>query len=365
MNTRDRYKLFVRQIAVQFQPKFVDKSDKLYCPRHAGILASAGFGYPNEHSYLNALKNDAERCVGFYIPDSKMIARCMIEQLGYPESSLDELVRIFVQASTNFEDVGFRADFLDDLQGPPVRIGRSRDRANHVDLMRWIEHAIDDEDRYVRKHFWKYVSDKNPADYFDYDIQAPKEFPSLHHLGRTLKFPIIAVYDLDMRADEEASHYGINRQLAFRGSVLLKPSGRRGWRYPTCRLDDVPFRDERNEAERALEPFVFPGEAVNEDEFEAGRLAAWESKPIPEERLNSLDWLAGYVMRGPNCNASGHMSTGLVDRAFSQAIAYAEALGLFDPLRIAIAGCRQLVSTRSTRQLEAAIAEELDRRQQY
>lgn len=363
MNTHNRYRLFVRQIAVQFKPKSVGRTDKLYCDRHAGILASAGFGYPDEHSFHVALKKDVERCSGFYIPDSQMIARCMIEKHGYPQDALNELVRIFELASVNFLDVGFFADFYDDLQGPPVRIGSSRKRANHVDLMTRIEHALDDEDRYIRKHFWNYVSNENPADYFDYRIQAPKDFPSFHHLGRTLRFPLTVNYDLDMKADEEASHYGFNRQLAFRGSVLLKPSGRRGWRFPTCRLDDLPFRDERTEAERALEPFVFPGEPVDEDELEAGRWAAWEKQPIPEGKRDSLDWLAGYVMRGPDCNASGHMSTGQVDKAISQAIAYAEALDLFDPIRIAVAGCRQLVSTRSTRQLEAAIAEERGLRQ--
>lgn len=363
MSTRKRYDLFVSYIAQQFAKKTAISGSKLYCSRHAEILASAGFGYPNQHTFLIALEKRVERCVGYYIPDSQMIKQCMIQGLGYPESSLNELLSIFVQASTNYSDVGFRADFFDDLQGAPQLIGGSRDRANHVDLKNRIIDAIDDEDRHTRKHFWKFVSDENPADYFDYDLRAPKDFPRNYHLGRTINFPLVAMYDLDMKADEEASHYGYNRQLSFRGSVRIKPSGRRGWRFPTCRLDDLPFRDERNDAERAKELFVFPGETLDDDDFEAGRWAAWEKESIPDDKLHSLDWLAGYAMHGENCNAGGHMSNGLVDRALAEAIAYAESLELFDPLRIAIEGCRHLVSTRTTRQLEGAIAEELDRRQ--
>ncbi|UVM05085.1 hypothetical protein [Pseudomonas laurylsulfatiphila] len=365
MNRQQRYNLFVSHIARQFPATPAVEGSKLYCRRHAGVLASAGFGYSTEFDFRIELDTGYEQCSGYYIPDRQMIAQRLIQDLGYPESSLDGLVRIFELASTNFSDVGFRADFYDDLRGPRHLFVGSRERVNPAIFKRLITESIDDEDRPTRKRFWQFVRDDNPADYFDYAFKVPQDFPSSYHLQRTIRFSVVAAYDLDMGGDQEASFFGTNRQVAFRGSVRLRPSGRRGWHFPTCRLEDVPFRDERNEAELAGEPYAFPGEGLDDAAFEAGRMASWEKDPIPADKVHSLDWLAGYVMRGENCNASGHMSTGLVDRALVQAIDYAESLQLFDPLRIAIEGCRHLASTRNTRQLEEAIAEELDRRQPY
>lgn len=51
MNRQQRYNLFVSHIARQFPATPAVEGSKLYCRRHAGVLASAGFGYSTEFDF--------------------------------------------------------------------------------------------------------------------------------------------------------------------------------------------------------------------------------------------------------------------------------------------------------------------------
>ncbi len=362
MNAQQRFKLLVSHLRKLLSDDPTISKLGQFSPRHAEILAAAGFGYRSEFDYLRAAKNKVEHCVGYYIPDSQMIAQRMVTDLQYPEQLLQVLVWLFERAGTNDPAIQCRMDYDDDLAGPRQRISGSNDYANRERLKSAFIGALDEEDRPLRRWFWKYIRDDNPEDHFSYELKVPRDFPSSHHLGRTISFPLIVSYDLDLGADAEASFFKYNRQLAFSGSVRIVPSGRRGWRYPTVKLNQTPLRDQRTAAERQKEPYVQPGEDLDDDEFEAGREAARNSAPIPVAKIDSLAWLAGYVMRLGDGLALGHMSTGQAFKAFHLALANAESLDIFDPLRVAAEGCRHLASTRCSRQLEEAIADEIAER---
>lgn len=363
MSAQQRFKLLVSHLKELLSKHPTISKLNNFSPRHAETLAAAGFGYSSEHDYLRAVRNNVEHCVGFYIPDSQMIARRMVNDLHYPQQLLQELIWLFERAGTNDPAIQCRMDYVDDLIGPRQRINGSKDYANREMLKRAFINALDDEDRPMRRWFWRYVRDDNPEDHFSYELNVPQDFPNSYHLGRTINFPLKVSYDLDLGADTEASFFNYNRQLAFNGNLRITPSGRRGWRYPTFKLNEAPVRDQRSDAELRKEPYVQPGEDLDDDEFEAGRDAARHKAPIPSEKIDSLAWLAGYVMRWKDGMAGGHMSTGRAFDAFHKALANAESLDLFDPLLIAAEGCRHLASTRCSRQLEEAIADEIAARQ--
>lgn len=366
MSAQTRFKLLVTHLTKLLRDDPTISKLENFSPRHAETLAAAGFGYRSQFDYLRAAKNHVEHCVGYYIPDSQTIAQRMVNDLQYPEQLLPVLVRLFERAGTNDPAIQCRMDYDDDLVGPRKLISGTKDHANRERLKSAFIDALDnDEHRPLRRWFWEYIRDDNPEDHFTYELNVPRDFPSSYHLGRTISFPLTVSYDLDLGADQEASFFKYNRQLAFSGSARIVPSGLRGWRYPTFKLNETPTYDQRTDAERDKKPYVQPGEDLDDDEFEAGRAAGRMCAEIPVEKNGSLAWMAGYVLNWKDGLAWGHMSTGQSHKAFHLALDTAESLDLLElePLRVAAEGCRHLASTRCSRQLEDAIADEIAERQ--
>src|SRR5690606_18833179 len=129
-----------------------------------------------EFDYLRAAKNKVEHCVGYYIPDSQMIAQRMVTDLQYPEQLLQVLVGLFERAGTNDPAIQCRIDYDDDLTGPRQRISGSNDYANRERLKSAFIDALDEEDRPLRRWFWKYIRDDNPEDHFSYELNVPRDF---------------------------------------------------------------------------------------------------------------------------------------------------------------------------------------------
>jgi hypothetical protein len=215
-------------------------------PRHAEHLAAAGFGFPSMHAYLAAEKAGSERCSGYYIPDSAMIAARMTE-LGYPPAVVGKCLEVFVQAVTNDPYGAARADVIDDLQGERMRLPGSNKLANHVMLMRHLKDGILREESSLWTTLARFGigNDSETEDNLTYSIELPPDFPSHYHLEQIVDVPFVMIYVLHQGEDQEALFDRTNRQLGFRGSLRLKPSGKRGWTYPTIRMEETPFVDHR------------------------------------------------------------------------------------------------------------------------
>ncbi|NVD97728.1 hypothetical protein [Massilia sp. BJB1822] len=350
--------LFEETIRLRGNPE--DKTQ--FHSRHAEHLVAAGFGFPNWHGYLTAVTAKSERCCGYYLPDTRMIISRMSD-LGYSGPIAARCPDLFAQAVTN-GDGSTRAEFAEDLEGERLRVSGSQRLAYNSLMHQNLTHdVLDNEDR-----LWSVLArfgiehDREAEDNLEISIDMPPDFPSLHHLGQTVDLPITAVYDLDQGSDQEALFHGDNRQLGFRGNLRLKPSGKRGWAYPTLKMNSEPFVDGRNAAEIQGNFQAYDWPDIDKQKFDDGYAAGRAGMtPAPQA---SFDWLAGWVMVANGANATGHMSTGLVDKALAEAMANASTLDTFSPkdvLELAAQACRSCASTRNRRSLEEIIQEQVDR----
>lgn len=316
------------------------------------VVAAAGFGHKSTFDF-----HQAERCVGQYIPDRSAIQQHIVE-LGFDAHLTERFLRYFTDALFSVSH-DCRADLVDDLDGPPEMLYTQR--VNGLRMREWIDFWIDDEQLHSRKIFRSFILDDNPEHHlFRYDYQLPVNFPSRVHLNTQLNIRVIARYDLDGGEDPLAFARNQNRQLALAGTMILKPSGPRGWAYPTIRYEELPIRDDRNEYERNMQPNPRPGKEYDVDQFDAGMEAGRLRAVPPPVWEMSEDWWAGYIMRGEGCIAFAHMGTGRVDAAFYEALARADALGVANAIELAANACRHLASTRFARVLEEVIAQHTD-----
>lgn len=361
MNARIQEVIF---LIAQFLRELLRLNPEYLKPRHAEHLMAAGFGYPNLHAYLAASKAGLERCRGYYIPDSAMIQARMIE-LGYPPEVARQCVDVFARGVSNG---GFaRADMDDDLQGERQFIQGSGESMNHAVMVQNLRDDIMREESSV----WTTLAqhgiphDGETEDNLTCAIQLSQDFPSFQHLNRTVDVPFVARYDLEQGSNPEALFYKTNRRLEFRGNLRLQPSGKRGWAYPTIRLDETPFVDHRTEEERRGEYTTYPTPNIDERLFDEGVAAGRHDTPPPSGA--SFDFLAGWIMTAHGVNSTGHMSTGLIDRAFYGALENAKALrgiGSHEAFHLASQACRYLASTRIRGALEELIQEQAEDEQQ-
>lgn len=326
--------------------------------RHAEHLAAAGFGFRNTHDYYAAAKAGSEHCSGYYIPDSAMIVSRMTE-LGYPPVLAEQCINLFVQAVCN-SDGSVRADIFDDLHGDQMRVSGTNLSANHSLLTQHFKYDILREESRLWTTLVRHgiEHDRETEDNVRCSISLMPDFPSHAHLERTIDVPFVAFYDLDQGEDQEALFYQRNRQLGFRGSLRLSPSGKRGWAYPTMRLEETPFVDDRTQDEIEGNYPVHQDSGIDNQEFENGNAAGDANKQPPVHA--SFDFLAGWIMTAYDVNSTGHMSTGQIEKAFYGALANAEELGTFNKRgahQLAAQACRHLASNRIRRALEALIQE--------
>jgi hypothetical protein len=324
-------------------------------PRHAEQLAAAGFGFSSMHDYRSATKAGSERCRGYYIPDSAMIELRMSE-LGYPPNVVRACVELFAQAVSN-GDGSTRATLVDDLRGERLRVSDSDELANHSLLMETLKYDILSEE----SSLWPTLArfgigyDGETEENVHVSINLAPDIPSLHHLGQIIEVRFDAIYDLDQGEDTEALFYKTNRQLGLRGNLRLKPSGKRGWAYPTIRMEETPFIDDRTPAEMQGEYAIHAAPNIDEQQFDDGADAGLAD--LQPASHASSDFLAGWIMTANGVNGRGHMSTGQIDKAFYGALANARTLDVHDAHYLAAQACRYLVSSRARRALEELIQE--------
>lgn len=330
-------------------------------PRHAEQLAAAGFGYPSWHAYLAAANAKVERCSGYYVSDIRMITARMIE-LDYSEPFAAQCAGLFVQAVSN-GDGSTRADLADDLQGKRLR-DRESDRPMYNLLM--SENLTYDVMR-EESRLWTLLAnfgiahDGETEGNCNVSIDLPHDFPAHRHLGKTIDLKMTALYDLDQGADIEELFYGRNRQLGFLGNVRLTPSGLRGWSYPTIGMEMTPFVDHRNAYEIQGNYNAYDAPDIDKQEFDDGYTAGMSN--ILRVPHATIDWLAGWIMVANGANATGHMSTGQVDKALADALANAyliDTLRPTDALHLAAQACRYYASPRTRPALEELIREHVD-----
>jgi hypothetical protein len=327
-------------------------------PRHAEHLAAAGFGFPNFHDYLADAEADSERCSGYYIPDSAMI-KSRMAGLGYPPEVVRKCLGFFVQAVTN-EDGSARADLIDDLRGEREFIHGSNKLANHGMLVQYFKWDIMREESGLWAMLARHgiAHDGETENNLICMIELSPDFPSHYHLKQTIDVPFVVRYDLEQGEDQEALFYNANRRLEFRGNLRLKPSGKRGWGYPTIRLEETPFVDHRTPEERRAEYPVHQKPDIDEQEFDNGTDAG-RADMLPSPQA-SFGFLAGWIMTANEVNGTGHMSTGQIEKAFYGALENARTLGVFsghEAFHLASQACRYLASNRIRRALEELIQE--------
>ena len=324
-------------------------------PRHAEHLAAAGFGFPNFHDYLAAEKAGSERCSGYYILDSAMIEARMAD-LGYPPEVVRKCAEIFARAVSNGDDFA-RADLVDDLNGERLRTD-SGELLNHSMLLQNIKWDLTREESSVWFTLARHgiAHDGETEDNLTCVIELSQDVPSRYHLDQTIDVPFVARYDLENGEDPEALFFNTNRRMEFRGNLRLTPSGKRGWGYPTVRLEQTPYLDQRTPQERRGEYPVHQGPEIDEQNFEMG-VDAGRADRLPSPQA-PFDFLAGWVMTANKLNGTGHMSTGQIEKAFFGALANAktlDALSDHDASHLAARACRYLASNRVRRPLEELI----------
>jgi hypothetical protein len=324
-------------------------------PRHAEHLLAAGFGYYDAYAYRAAANARTELCQGYYIQDSRTIVARMLE-LGYKPALAQACVDFFAQALTNYDDFT-RADLMDDLHLPKrLTIGETDELMNN-DLfsVNLVHDVLRDE-----SHLWQVLAglgvdvDGETSDNVRVALQLPPDFPAQRHLQASIDIPFTAVYDLEQGEAEEALFYGTNRRLGVRGNLRLRPSGKRGWAYPTLQIDEHPYLDDRTQSERlgAFPRRALP--ALDGDQFDSGAAAARAG--LAPATTASFDYLAGWIMDANGVNGIGHMSTGQIEKAFLGALANARTVAVADAHLLAAQACRSLASRRVIRDLEELIA---------
>ncbi|MGW9065609.1 hypothetical protein ACWGPO_16085 [Achromobacter animicus] len=357
MNSRIRKAIF---LATQDLKDVVRQSSRHSIPtdfqeRHAEHLIAAGFGFPDFHSYLAALKANSERCAGYYIPDSARI-RSRMTDLGYPPEVVRQCTQIFSRAVS--EDGSARADLIDDLHGERQYIHGSKELANQGLLRQHLEWDILREESRLWSVLAKYglIHDRETEDNLTCWIEFQHDFPSFRDLEQAIDTPFVVSYDLERGEDQEALFYKTNRRLELRGNLRLNPSGKRGWAYPTIRLEDTPSIDQRTPEEKLGEYFSYDVPDIDDLDFNSGINVGRRNTTPPSHA--SFSFLAGWTMTANEVNSTGHMSTGLVDRAFYGALDNArEVTGDQQAIHLAAQACRYLASSRTRRALEAVIEE--------
>lgn len=352
MNSKARRTKVIAYLNQAFEKDLEISAHPKWNKRFGEVIAAAGFGHASLYDF-----HQNEHCVGQYIPDQSAIRDRIVER-GFSPDLTNRFLEHFTNALFSISD-DCRADLVDDLDGPFEMFYTQR--ANEVQMRKWIDYWLDDEELHSREIFQDYILDDNPEPHlFKYEYRLPAGFPARAHLNEQLEIHVIARYDLDGGEDPLAAARNQNRQLALAGTMFLKPSGPRGWAYPTIRYDEDPIRDDRNEYERNMQPNPRPGKEYDIDQFEEGMEAARSKTPPPPVWGMSEAWWAGYIMRGEGCIAHAHMGTGRVDAAFYEALARAEALEVPNAVDLAANACRHLASTRCARELENVISDHLD-----
>lgn len=319
--------------------------------RFGEVIAAAGLGHASLYDF-----HQSERCVGQYIPDQLAIQELIVER-GFNPDLTSRFLQHFTDALFSVSN-DCRADLVDDLDGPFEMLYTRR--VNELEMRQWIDCWLDNEELHSRKIFQRYILDDNPEPHlFTYEYQLPAGFPARAHLNAQLEIRVLTRYDLDGGEDPLAAARNQNRQLALAGTMFLKPSGPRGWAYPSIRYEEKPIRDDRNKYERNMQSNPRLGKVYDIDQFEEGMEAAHLETPPPVWGM-SESWWAGYIMRGDGCIANAHMETGRVYAAFYEALARAEALEVPNAADLAANACRHLASTRCAQELESVISEHFD-----
>lgn len=331
-------------------------SSVIFKLRHAEHLAAAGFGYSNVHEYLEAEKAGIERVEGYYMPDFAKI-RSRMTAFRYPRAIVDKCCEVFMRAVSNDPDNAADASMHDDLQD-----GQSHDAGspNHMRLMECLKYDVLRDKSVLWKTLAKFAIENNgeTEENLKLSIELPPDFPSPRYFAKVVDAPFSVVFDLNQGEDPEALFYRTNRQLGLRGNLRLKSSGKRGWAYPTIRLDETPFVDHRTPAEQRGEYLIHQGPDIDEDDFERGTKTGRAGGQPPSQASRSF--LAGWVLNADGTNGTGHMSSGQIDRAFHGAWANAMSLSMLDKrdaLELAAEACRYLASNRIRRALEELIQE--------
>lgn len=351
-----RFKAVFSYLAAAMREDLEISSCANFKDRHAEPIAASGFGSPNVHTYLNSPKQYPEQCRGYYRPDIAGIKACA-KALGYPENLGDKFIHLFRQAVTNSGDFA-RADLYDDVQIVSQRPSESDDMGDKGMMRQWLEEDLKSD----RSKLWEVLAeygvpnDGEADEHLACSIHLPRGFPGEDYLQREVDVPFTVSYDLDQGDVLDARFPGQQRQLAFRGNLRLKPSGQRGWAFPTTRLEDAPFIDDRTLAERRGNGQRFRVVELDEQQFNDGQDAGRDGNMPPGEA--SFSFLAGWIMDANGVNASGYMSTGQIEKAFYGALENAKSLNIPDPLNLAAEACRYLASTRVRRALEEMISEE-------
>jgi hypothetical protein len=280
------------------------------------------------------------------------------QNLGYPREVVRECTEIFARAVSN-GDGAARADLVDDLHGERQLTG-SGDLLNHSLLVQNLQWDVMREESSVWGTLARHgiAHDSETEENLTCVIELSPDVPSRHHLNGTIDVLFVARYDLEQGEDPEALFFNTNRRMEFRGNLRLTPSGKRGWGYPTVRLERTPYTDHRTAQERRGEYPVHEGPEIDEQKFEMGADAGRADRPLSQHA--AFDFLAGWVMTANKVNGTGHMSTGQIEKAFFGALANArtvDVLGDREAFHLASQACRYLASNRVRRALEELILE--------
>lgn len=275
--------------------------------------------------------------------------------LRYPAAIVEKCCTVFQLAVIN--DADNAAYALDDGL---LDVTHDEGAANHDTLKDLLKQDVLREESALWRTLVKFGIDENgdTEENLTVTIDLPPDFPSQTHFGKDVDVPFSVVYDLDQGEDPEALFYRTNRQLGLRGNLRLQPSGKRGWAYPTLRLNETPFIDHRSPAEQRGEYPAHQGPGFDEDEFVRGTATGGAGAQPPAQA--SLAFLAGWVLDANGMNGSGHMTTGRIRKAFPGAWANAKTLDMLSKHQafdLAANACRYRASNRIRRALEELIQE--------
>lgn len=354
-----RFEIFISRLQALITADREIASCPAFAERHAEQFGAAAFSYKNDFDYRKAAEQNIEQCRGYFVPDSLAIAN-RLEELRYPARFSARIVDYVRQAASNDPDVGLYTPLITSLPDKQFENSVRDESDDRISMRQTLAHDLEFDEGRVRKQirdlFVRYgIPDAHEDDEnFKHVLHLPLGFPSFQNLGKEINIPFEVYYDLDLGVDQEALFYRTNRQLAFRGNMRLCPSGRRSWAYPTVKLDENPFVDQRNETERRGEKPPRIGELLDDNDFNAGLDAAWENKSPPSTH-QSFSWLAGYILNANGSMAWGHLSTGQADKAFYEALKTAKDMGLENAFELAAEGCRHIASRRCSALLEETI----------
>lgn len=262
-----------------------------------------------------------------------------------------------MRAVSNDPDNAAYASMHDDIADVQSHDASS---VNRERLMECLEHDLLRDQSTLWKTLAKFDIENNgeTEENLKLSIELPSDFPSARYFAKVVDAPFSVIYDLDQGEDPDALFYKTNRQLGLHGNLRLKPSGKRGWAYPTMLLDELPFVDHRTLAEQRGEYSFFEVPNIDEEDFERGTKTGRDGGQPPSQASRSF--LAGWVLNAAGANGTGYMSSGQIDRAFHSAWGNAKTLSIIDKhdaRELAADACRYLASNRIRRALEELIHE--------